>query len=73
MKFIEQERTGLTEILFRSFNNNNLQYSFRVEENTAEEPPQEKSLGTKEQFRIMSASYPLVRELKDRLNLELDY
>ena len=48
-------------------------YSFRVEENTAEEPPQEKSLGTKEQFRIMSASYPLVRELKDRLNLELDY
>jgi DNA polymerase-3 subunit gamma/tau len=73
MKFIEQERTGLTEILFRAFNNNNLQYSFRVEETTEEELPQEKNLGTKEQFRIITASYPLVRELKDRLNLELDY
>jgi DNA polymerase-3 subunit gamma/tau len=35
--------------------------------------PEEKPLNKREQFQQIVEQYPLVKELKDRLRLELDY
>ncbi|WP_431211912.1 hypothetical protein ACQ86N_40015 [Puia sp. P3] len=39
----------------------------------AEEEPTEKPMNRREQFIRIIEQYPLVKELKDRLKLELDY
>jgi DNA polymerase-3 subunit gamma/tau len=44
-----------------------------VEEANSSEAPTEAPLNTKELFQRMTEQYPLVRELKDRLKLDLDY
>ena len=44
-----------------------------VNESEVKAVPVDAPLGTKEQYLRMIEQYPLVKELKDRLNLELDY
>jgi DNA polymerase-3 subunit gamma/tau len=44
-----------------------------VEEKAEDRPVMEITLTSKEQFQKMTEQYPLVKELKDRLRLELDY
>jgi DNA polymerase-3 subunit gamma/tau len=44
-----------------------------VEEKVSVEEPGEKPLNKREQFQQIVEQYPLVKELKDRLRLELDY
>ncbi len=72
-KFIEQERAGLIEHFQRYFGNKLLTYSVEVAEKESNQAPVEKTLNSKEQFLKMIEEYPLVKELKDRLRLELDY
>ena len=72
-KFIEQERNNLNEYFQQAFNNKTLQYSIIIDDNYKEVEPAEKPLSTKDQFLKMAEQYPLVKELKDRLRLELDY
>ncbi|MEI7471245.1 MAG: DNA polymerase III subunit gamma/tau [Chitinophagaceae bacterium] len=72
-KFIEQERAGLIEHFQQYFGNKLLTYSVEVEEKELNTEPVERSLNSKEQFLKMIEEYPLVKELKDRLRLELDY
>ena len=43
-----------------------------VEENITSEPT-ERLLNKREQYQKIVEQYPLVKELKDRLKLELDY
>jgi DNA polymerase-3 subunit gamma/tau len=50
-----------------------LQFSVIIEEKTENRPVMELTLTAKEQFQKMAEMYPLVKELKDRLRLELDY
>ena len=73
MKFIEQEKRSLSEHLQKSFNNKTLSFSISIRENTETEEPAEKQLNKREQFLQIVEQYPLVKELKDRLKLELDY
>jgi DNA polymerase III subunit gamma/tau len=72
-KFIEQERATLVEHLQSYFANKVLTYSVVIEDTITSNQPVEKALNTKEQYQKIIAEYPLVKELKDRLKLELDY
>jgi len=72
-KFIEQERGSLVEHMQLFFNDRTLNYQVLLEEKASDEEPAERPLNTREQFLKMVEAYPLVKELKDRLRLELDY
>jgi DNA polymerase III subunit gamma/tau len=72
-KFIEQERSKLGEFLQKAFNNKMLQYSIIIDESVLVEEPADRPLNTRDQFLAIAEEYPLVKELKDRLRLELDY
>lgn len=72
-QFIEQERNKLFSFLMEKLQNRLLQFSVIIEENKEAKPQKEISLTAKEQFIKMAEQYPLVKELKDRLKLELDY
>ena len=70
--FIETERAALIEHLQNHFNNRMLSYKVIVVESGAAKPVEE-HLSTKQQYLKMIEQYPLVKELKDKLRLELDY
>ncbi len=72
-KFIEQERADLVEHLQNHFCNRQLVYSVIIVENEQDNQPLERTLSSKEQYLKIIEEYPLVKELKDRLKLELDY
>jgi DNA polymerase-3 subunit gamma/tau len=70
--FIETERAALIEHLQNHFNNRLLSYKVIVID-TGEKKPVEEHLSTKQQYLKMIEQYPLIKELKDKLKLELDY
>ncbi|MFC4263384.1 DNA polymerase III subunit gamma/tau [Ferruginibacter yonginensis] len=74
-KFIEQERSGLINFLQQRFNNKFLKYNLIVEETMDEEQPvdETKALTKRQQWDILVSKYPLIKQFRDRLNLELDY
>lgn len=72
-KFIEQDRNKLFAFLQEQLKNRLLQFNVSIEEKADDRPPLEIPLSAKEQFQKMAEQYPLVKELKDRLRLELDY
>lgn len=72
-KFIEQERGMLVEHLQSFFNNRTLSYNIQVYENQDNNVVAERPLSSKEQFLKMAEEYPLVKDLRDRLKMELDY
>ena len=72
-KFIEAERAALIGHLQAHFNNRFLTYRVIIIENENNKSEQEKHLTTKEQYLRVIGEYPLVKQLKDRLGLQLDY
>ena len=72
-KFIEQERAELVDDLQQYFCNRQLTYNVIIIERERTGEPAEKPLSTREQYLKIIEEYPLVKELKDRLRLELDY
>ena len=72
-RFIEQEKRVLCEYLQQLFRNKSLTLSIRVKENPDAFKPDEKHLSKRDQYQKIIEQYPLVKELKDRLRLELDY
>jgi len=72
-KFIEQEKRTLSEFLQKEFANRAISFTVIVEERPDTEEAVERPLNTREQFLQIIEQYPLVKELKDRLKLELDY
>ncbi|HRN57960.1 MAG TPA: DNA polymerase III subunit gamma/tau, partial [Agriterribacter sp.] len=72
-KFIEQERGTLIEHLQFFYNNRSLCYTIYVEEAAATGTPQERPLSSRGQYLKMIEQYPMVKALKERLKLELDY
>lgn len=72
-KFIEQERNPLFEFLQQQLRNRALQFTVVIEEKTEERPLTDLPLSSKEQFQKMADQYPLVKTLRDRLRLDLDY
>jgi DNA polymerase-3 subunit gamma/tau len=72
-KFIEQERAALVDHLKAWFNNPMFVYQVVVEEKPHDGAPVERPLTMKEQYIRLIDEYPIVKELRDRLNLSLDY
>ena len=72
-KFIEQERNHLFSFLQQQLKNRLLQFNVTINEVRQERPEIPAPLSSKEQFIKLSEQYPLVKELKDRLKLDLDY
>lgn len=73
LKFIEQERVKLSEYLQQAFSNRLLTYSIIIEEQPDLMDRIEIPLSTKDQFARIAEQYPLVKELKDRLRLDLGF
>lgn len=71
--FLKQEKTSLLEHIQHFFHNPSINIHVELVEKQEEENPADKPLSTKEQFMRMVEKYPLVKELKDRLGMELDY
>ncbi len=71
--FLKQEKTSLLEHIQHFFHNPSINIHVELVETQEEENPTDKPLSTKEQFIRMVEKYPLVKELKDRLGMELDY
>lgn len=72
-QFIEQDRNKLFVYLRERLQNRLLQFSVTVEEKAENRPVIEIPLSSSEQYNKMVELYPLVKELKDKLNLTLDY
>jgi DNA polymerase-3 subunit gamma/tau len=72
-KFIEQERNHLFSFLQQKLENRLLQFNVTISEPLLDRPGIEAPLTSKEQFMKMAEQYPLLKELKDRLKLDLDY
>lgn len=72
-KFVEAERSTLIEHLQAHFNNRYLTYKVVVVENKNTDKIAEEHLSTKEQYLRIIEEYPLVKHLKDKLGLQLDY
>lgn len=72
-KFIEQEKTALLEYLKDCFHNRSIGFTVIVNEHIKEGIPAEPTLTTREKYQKVIEQYPMIKELKDRLKLELDY
>jgi len=72
-KFIEQEKTTLLEYLKDCFHNRNIGFTVLVNEQIKERSTAEPALTTREKYQKAVEQYPMIKELKDRLKLELDY
>jgi len=72
-KFIEQEKMNLLDFLQKRFHNRNIGFTIEVVEVPKEVIHSEATLTTREKYLRIIEQYPLVKELKDRLKLELDY
>jgi DNA polymerase III subunit gamma/tau len=73
LRFIEQSGQKASQFLREKLNNTLLEFFIVMEENKEEKIPVGTPLTSREQFLKMAERYPLVKELKDRLRLELDY
>lgn len=72
-KFIESEKMVLLEQLHAQFNNRAINFTILVEESEKEDVPLYMRLNSKQRFERIAEQYPLVKELRDRLKLEIDY
>lgn len=72
-KFIEQEKTMLCDFIQQSFNNRSINFKILVEAGEQEEIPLHLTLNSRQKFERIAEKYPLVRELKNRLNLDINY
>ena len=72
-QFIEQDRNALFFFLQERLQNRLLQFAVVVEEKAENRPIVEITLTAKEQYQKMIEQYPAIKELKERLRLELDY
>jgi DNA polymerase III subunit gamma/tau len=72
-RFVEQEKRQLSDLLQERFRNKNISFSVTIREQSDSHAHQEKTWSKREQFQQIAEMYPLVKELKDKLKLELDY
>jgi DNA polymerase-3 subunit gamma/tau len=73
LRFIEQQGLKVSQFLREKLQNHLLQFYIVMQENIESTSAAEAPLTAREQFQKMVEQYPLVKDLKDRLRLELDY
>jgi DNA polymerase-3 subunit gamma/tau len=72
-KFLEFERNKACAFLQKKLCNKALQFSIIITNAPQENVSNDTHLTAKEQYQKIIEQYPLVKELRDRLRLELDY
>jgi len=72
-KFLEFERNHACAFLQKELCNKSLQFSIVLIEAPQDDVTYERPLTAKEQYQRLVEAFPLVRELRERLRLELDY
>ncbi len=72
-KFIEQEKSLLCDYIQQAFNNRSINFKILIEAGEKEDIPLHLTLNSRQKFERIAEKYPLVRELKNRLNLDIDY
>jgi DNA polymerase-3 subunit gamma/tau len=72
-KFVEQERMSLMEIIWERFQNRAIQFSILVDAGEKEDVPLHLKLNSKQKFEHIAKQYPLVQQLKERMNLEVNF
>jgi DNA polymerase-3 subunit gamma/tau len=72
-KFVEQERMSLMETIWERFQNRAIQFSILVDAGEKEDVPLHLKLNSKQKFDHIAKQYPLVQQLKERLNLEVNF
>ncbi|MEI6583649.1 MAG: DNA polymerase III subunit gamma/tau [Chitinophagia bacterium] len=71
-KFIDAEKMTLLDHLQQCFHNRSVNYDILVEAGEKEDIPAYLRMNTKQKFEYITNLYPMVKTLKDTLNLELD-
>ncbi len=72
-KFIEQEKMNLSEYLQNLYHTNLIAFTFEMSEGDRDAAPTIQQLNSKQRFERIADKYPLIRQLKDNLKLDLDY
>lgn len=72
-RFMEEEKLVIAEFLKKKFNNPSIVLTLQLDESQQTQDIGPAPLSSREQFQQMAEKYPLVKELKDRLNMELDF
>ena len=72
-KFLELERNKACEFLQAELSNRQLQFIIVLIEGIKEDIQLDLPLSSKEQYQKIIEQYPLVKELRDRLRMELDF
>ena len=72
-RYFELERSSLIPYMQKYFGNKLLKYAIEVKENQLSGESEQKTLTSKQQYEFLVKKYPLVKELKDRLKMEIDY
>jgi DNA polymerase-3 subunit gamma/tau len=74
LQFIEGERLGMTLHLQEFFNNNQIQYKLVLDPAAEQQDvPTEQVMSRKDQYLKMIELYPVIKNMRDQLNLDLDY
>jgi DNA polymerase-3 subunit gamma/tau len=72
-RFMEEEKLVIADFLKKRFNNPGIVLTLLLDESQQQQDIGPAPLSAKEQFLQIAEKYPLVKELKDRLNMELDF
>ena len=72
-KFVEQERMMLIDHLQKAFNNRTISFTVLVDAGEMEEVPAHLRMNSRQKYERIAEQYPLVKALKEKLKLEIDY
>jgi len=72
-KFIEQEKRDVLELLWKHYNNRAIMFTVKVDASAQPVIVQEATINSRERFEILSEQYPLIKVLKDKLKLQINY
>lgn len=70
-KTLEQERTLFSELIKQTFNNNAIHYSIEVQQTDNENIVEPKFKNSRERYEYLVSQYPLLKELKEKLKLDI--
>lgn len=72
-RFMEEEKLAISDFFKKKFNNPAIILTLKLDETQQTQDIGPAPMSSREQFQAMIDKYPLVKELKDKLNMELDF
>lgn len=73
-KFIDQEKTALLQLIHNEFKNNGINFKIEIKDTIQQQDiPLHLKLNSKQKFEHLTNKFPILKDLKEKLNLEIDY